>query len=153
MPGEVKLSVSIVIPDQIRKDRSKDKYLLVLNKKTDFWSLPSGKLDHGENPRQALQRESREEIGTEVNTVKFLGIYQFISTNRNWITNFTYMGVPLETPKIVRPNEISELEWFTLRQINDLKTIGKLRSHRGQINPIENYQNLEHNPSEPLIFN
>ena len=39
------------------------------------WHLPGGGVDHGENPRDALVREIREETGLDVEVTGLVGIY------------------------------------------------------------------------------
>ena len=38
----------------------------------DFWEYPGGKVEPGESPEQALVREIREELDTEIRVDKFL---------------------------------------------------------------------------------
>ncbi len=47
--------------------------LLLYREDKDYWELPGGKVEDGEMPRQAAEREAAEEIGCTVNVRSPLG--------------------------------------------------------------------------------
>src|SRR6202008_967713 len=40
-----------------------------------LWSLPGGKIRHGESPLHAVVRDIREETGTDIEIVDLVGLY------------------------------------------------------------------------------
>ena len=50
----------------------KDELLIVKTSYKNYWSIPGGVIEENESPRQGCIREIKEEIGLEINNIKFL---------------------------------------------------------------------------------
>ena len=79
------------------------------NTRTD----PSGKVDPGELPHQAMVRELKEETGIQVDTLEFVKTYYVRYPEMDFIYH-KYRLVLDEDPIIVlSPNEHKAYAWFT----------------------------------------
>ncbi len=77
-------------------DRKK-RYLALQMVKDGKWGLPAGKVEHREHDKKALEREMREEIGSEITILYPIGIYRFISDRGNDIINIEDFEKPLKS--------------------------------------------------------
>jgi 8-oxo-dGTP diphosphatase len=64
---------------------------LVRLRKRDEWVLPKGKLDDGETPRAAAEREVQEETGHKVSVQEFLGTLVYQSSGRSKVVHYWRM--------------------------------------------------------------
>src|SRR5260370_11053834 len=60
-------------------------------RKRDEWVLPKGKLDDGETPRDAAEREVLEETGHDVSVHEFLGTLVYESGGRSKVVHYWRM--------------------------------------------------------------
>jgi mutator protein MutT len=90
--------------------------LLLLTRRPDgdplagFWELPGGKVEDGETPEEALEREWREELGVEV---EFAEPLTFVSgaPNGRHVTLLVYLVRALRGEP--SPVGVAEVRWTT----------------------------------------
>ena len=81
------------------------------------WDLPGGKLEHGEEPREGLVREVKEETNLDV---KVLGpIFSHINTKNSFAFIIVYK-TKLIGGRIKLSFEHSEYKWATKKEILNL---------------------------------
>src|SRR5207247_6776471 len=62
--------------------------LLVRGRDDGLWTLPGGWAEIGETPRQAVEKEVREESGYEVRAVKLIGVHdRDLRDRQRWPTH------------------------------------------------------------------
>jgi 8-oxo-dGTP diphosphatase len=66
-------------------------FAVVRLRKRDEWVLPKGKLDDGETPRDAAEREVLEETGHDVSVHEFLGTLVYESGGRSKVVHYWRM--------------------------------------------------------------
>ena len=80
-----------------------------------YWCLPGGWMEWGERVEDAVKREVMEEIGVEVEVVKFVGKY--FDTNTFPIKKYSRVALPhickiiSSAPKVNQIEEVEEIKW------------------------------------------
>ena len=78
------------------------------------WTMPGGKLEFGESFESGAKRETLEETGIKLKSVKVL----CLNNNKNEHAHFVTIGLFSDDfngePKVMEPDEITEWKWFTL---------------------------------------
>ena len=66
-----------VVAAIIRKDNKIFATQRGYGERKDWWEFPGGKMEVGETPEEALKREIREELSTEISVDEFLSTVEF----------------------------------------------------------------------------
>jgi 8-oxo-dGTP diphosphatase len=82
-------------------------------RKRNEWVLPKGKLDDGETPRAAAEREVREETGHDVSVHEFLGTLAYQSGGRSRIVHYWRMAADGQ-PSHALMDDVREVDWLPL---------------------------------------
>jgi 8-oxo-dGTP diphosphatase len=82
-------------------------------RKGNEWVLPKGKLDEGETPRDAAEREVLEETGHDVSVHEFLGTLAYDAGRRPKIVHYWRMETS-GRPTHDLMNDVREVDWLPL---------------------------------------
>lgn len=100
---------------------------VLLAKEPEHWETPGGRLKTGETPTECLLREIEEELGAKVEIMDKLPIFirkktKFERGNIEVLVIY-FFGRLTSRPKLGKrknDEEILEIEWFTLSDIQDI---------------------------------
>ena len=115
--------------------RCGDRFLFVKMNKNDFYCLPGGHVELGENTEQAVLREMEEELGFKVKISRFLGEAQNFYERKDG-SLFHELGYYYEVEAVEEKNitkedyyreendkgfiQHLEFKWFTLEQLKNV---------------------------------
>lgn len=98
----------------------KGKYLFLQRKNTGyrdgFYSLPSGHVDVGEMPTEAMVREAKEEIGIECKEEDLVCVHALFERDNYADYYFTLCSYEGE-PENKEPEKCGEVRWATLSEL------------------------------------
>jgi len=83
------------------------------------WAPPGGHLEFGETPELCAIRETREEVGIEINNVRFVAVTNdfFEESGQHYITLWMQADLLSGEPKIAAEDEVAELGWFDWEEL------------------------------------
>ena len=82
-------------------------------RKRNEWVLPKGKLDDGETPRAAAEREVLEETGHDVSVHEFLGTLVYESGGRSKVVHYWRMEAGGERTHELM-HDVRAVDWLPL---------------------------------------
>jgi 8-oxo-dGTP diphosphatase len=104
-------------------------------RKRDEWVLPKGKLDDGETPRAAAEREVIEETGHAVSVHEFLGTLVYESNGRSKVVHYWRMeagGGPVR--ELMR--DVKAVDWLPLDRAVKRLSRGHERTFLENVGPL-----------------
>lgn len=120
-PNRTRLPVSVTAAVHISDNKGK---LLLLqqakNPQKGKWGPPAGGMNAHENPMATAQRETKEEIGVNVNLIDLIGIYTIDRGDKASGVGFAFRGKLVSTNISVKKDEISDYKYFTVEEVETL---------------------------------
>jgi 8-oxo-dGTP diphosphatase len=104
-------------------------------RKSNEWVLPKGKLDTGETPRDAAEREVLEETGHDVSVHEFLGTLVYETGGRSKTVHYWRMeagGAQIHE----LTDEVKSVDWLPLRDAVERLSRGYERAFLETVGPI-----------------
>ena len=83
------------------------------------WSIPGGKVEPGETLQDAAVRETREEVGLDVEVTRLLDLTQYfiLDSGNHWIAPSFLCRLLGSSTKIFAGEEAQEVGWFPLNEL------------------------------------
>jgi ADP-ribose pyrophosphatase YjhB (NUDIX family) len=101
----------------------RDDALLMVRRAHDpgrgLWSIPGGRLEHGEYIADALAREVKEETGVDVEVGEMVGILEVVGDPHYVILDFSATSTGDASP--VAAGDADEVRWVPLDQVAELE--------------------------------
>ncbi|WP_223975378.1 NUDIX hydrolase [Bradyrhizobium sp. RD5-C2] len=118
----------------LRRD-APQRFAVVRLRKRNEWVLPKGKLDDGETPRDAAEREVLEETGHDVEVHEFLGTLVYDSGGRSKVVHYWRMDAGGKPVRALM-SDIKEVDWLPLDEALDRLSRGYERAFLENVGPI-----------------
>src|SRR6266403_68294 len=111
------------------------RFAVVRLRKRNEWVLPKGKLDDGETPRAAAEREVMEETGHDVSVHEFLGTLVYESRGGAKVVHYWRMDAGRDPVRQLM-RDVKAVEWLPLVDAVDRLSRGYERAFLENVGPI-----------------
>jgi 8-oxo-dGTP diphosphatase len=118
----------------LRRERTPLIAVVRLRKRNE-WVLPKGKLDAGETPRAAAEREVMEETGHDVSVHEFLGTLVYESGGRSKVVHYWRMETGSK-PAHDLMNDVTAVDWLPLDAAVERLSRGHERAFLANVGPL-----------------
>lgn len=110
------------------------------------WNLPCGRLQLGESFETAALREGREETGYDLELGELCHIGHRADPDNPYVI-FIYAATPKKFIERPNPEEIAGVNWFSHKEIIELRDQGLLRNATLTMSAVERYLQYLRQPS------
>jgi 8-oxo-dGTP diphosphatase len=118
----------------LRRDKP-PRIAVVRLRKRNEWVLPKGKLDFGETPRDAAEREVLEETGHEVTLHEFLGTLVYETRGRSKVVHYWRMEADGEQVHELM-GDVRAVDWLPLSDAVQRLSRGHERAFLETVGPV-----------------
>ena len=89
-----------------------------------FWNKPGGTVEFGETVENAVKRETKEELGIDVEPIKFINFTNHIikSENQHWVSLNYLVKIVKGEPRNMEPEKTDEIKWFSFDNLPENMT-------------------------------
>jgi len=105
----------------------RDKKLLILKRasndvqKPNIWEIPGGRLELGEDPREGIKRETKEETGIDIEVLYPINVRHFVRDDGQTITMLIFLCKALHD-NVKISDEHSDFDWIILEKCKEKLT-------------------------------
>jgi 8-oxo-dGTP diphosphatase len=119
----------------VLRSEKNPKIAVVRLRKRNEWVLPKGKLDDGETPRAAAEREVLEETGHDVSVHEFLGTLVYESGGRSKAVHYWRMEANGDAAHELM-HDVKAVDWLPLDDAVERLSRGYERAFLANVGPI-----------------